>query len=69
MSDKPRIALALTALALAACGSSAPPATPREEDRKLERAVQEPLDRARAVEQQMRDARAKEDAQIEDGDG
>ena len=69
MKPGPGIALALAAFALGACGSSAPSQTPREEDRKLERAVQEPLDRARAVEQQMRDARAKEDAEIQDGGG
>jgi hypothetical protein len=69
MSHRHAFVLALLALSLGACGSSAPQQAPREEDRKLERAVQEPLDRARAVQQQMQDARKQQDAEIEDGGG
>jgi hypothetical protein len=69
LSRRHAFVFALLAPSLAACGDSAPPPTPREEDRKLERAVQEPLDRARAVQQQMQDAREQQDAEIEDGGG
>lgn len=56
-------------LVLAGCEPSAPPPPPREQDRALERAVQEPLDRAREVEQQMRDARKQQDEAIREGGG
>ena len=62
------LALAMLGLLLAGCVESPPPETPREEDRKLERAVQEPLDKARAVEDQMREARKQQDEKLrEDG--
>ncbi len=40
--------LALMAM-LVGCGSSTPPPPPREQDKALSRAVQEPLDKARAA--------------------
>lgn len=59
----------LLLLPLAGCDSPERPPEVREQDRALERAVQEPIDRAREVEQQMRDARKQQDQAIRDGDG
>jgi hypothetical protein len=56
-------------LLLAACGSSAPPQPPRDEDRRLERAVQEPLDKARAVEEQMQRQKEEQDARMREQEG
>lgn len=53
----------LLATTLAGCVESPPP-EPREEDRRLERAVQEPLDKARAVEQQVQSAKDKQDEEM-----
>jgi hypothetical protein len=60
---------ASSCLALAACGSSAPPEAPRAEDRRLERAVQEPLDKARAVEEQMQKQKEAQDAKLREQEG
>ena len=60
---------ASSCLALAACGSSAPPEAPRAEDRRLEHAVQEPLDKARAVEDQIKQEKERQDREIEEGGG
>ena len=46
-----------------------PPPPPDDSSRALERAVQEPLDKARAVEDQLKDAREKQDQEIEEGGG
>ena len=56
-------------LALTACGSDAPPPQPREEDRALERAIQEPQDKARAVEDEVLKAKQEQDAKIEEQGG
>lgn len=61
--------VAASCLALAGCGSSAPPEPPREEDRRLERAVQEPLDKARALEEQMQQQKAERDAKLREQEG
>jgi hypothetical protein len=62
--------LALVSLLwLAACGSDDPAPPPREEDRALERAIQEPLDRARAVEEEMEKARREQDAKLREQEG
>lgn len=42
------LALCATSLLAASCGSSAPP-PPREEDQALRRAIQEPIDKAKAA--------------------
>jgi hypothetical protein len=56
---------------LAACGVDAPPAPPPppEADRALERAVQAPLDKARGVEEELRKARAAQDAKLREEGG
>lgn len=65
----------LLAMAAAGCTANEPPplppprATAPEADRTLERAVQEPLQQARAVEEQMRAARKAQDQRLEDGGG
>jgi hypothetical protein len=47
----------------------APPPPADDSSRALERAVQEPLDKARAVEGQLKDGREKQDQEIEEGGG
>ena len=66
-----RMLTAALALALTACGSDAPaPAPePREEDRALERAIQAPQDKARAVEDEVMKAKQEQDAKIEEQGG
>jgi hypothetical protein len=59
----PLLCLAL----LGACSSEAPP--PREEDRALERAIQEPQDKARAVEDQLEQARRAQDEKLREQGG
>ena len=60
----PLPAIAGLCLLLSACGSAAPPEPPREEDRKLERAVQAPLDKASSVEAQIQKQKDEQDARI-----
>lgn len=60
---------ALGALLLAACGSDTPPPEPREQDRALERAIQAPQDKARAVEDEVLKARQEQDARVEEQGG
>ena len=62
-------AVAGVCLLLAACGSSTAPEPPREEDRRLERAVQEPLDKARAVEEQMQKQKEEQEARMREQEG
>lgn len=68
MTSRP-LTLATFALLLAGCVETPPPDAPREEDRQLERAVQEPLDKARAVEDQMREARKQQDEKLREEGG
>ena len=68
MNYRPSIVCVLV-VSLAGCVESPPPDAPREEDRKLERAVQEPLDKARAVEEQMREARKQQDEKLREEGG
>ena len=58
-------------LVLAACSSEPPPAPAplREEDKTLQRAIQEPLDKARAVEDQVLKAEQERAKQLEDSGG
>jgi len=58
----------LAALLLAGC-EPAPTPPPQESDHALEKAVQEPLDRARAVEDQVKAAKDKQAREIEEGGG
>lgn len=53
---------------LLACSPSAPP-PPREQDRALERAIQEPQDKARAVEDQLEAARRAQDEKLREQGG
>lgn len=62
-----RSALFLLVPVLAACGSEPPP--PREQDRALERAIQEPQDKARAVEEQLEQARRAQDEKLREQGG
>lgn len=61
------ITLAVSLLAGCQPEPSPPPAD--DSSRALERAVQEPLDKARAVEDQVKAAKAKQDREIEEGGG
>lgn len=45
--------LAAAVLALAGCGGNEPPPPPKDEHKALQRAIQEPLDKARAVEGEL----------------
>lgn len=57
-------------LLLGACSSEPPPpAQVREEDRALQRAIEEPLDKARAVEDQVLKAQEEQAKKIEEGGG
>ena len=69
-----RLACCLFALALlAGCDPAPSPApeesAPDERARDLERAVQEPLDKARAVEDQVKAQKERQDREIEEGGG
>jgi hypothetical protein len=60
------IAMAL----LAGCEPSPSPPPPEgDSSRALERAVQEPLDKARAVEDRIKVEKARQDREIEEGGG
>lgn len=65
------LALAFGAsLLLAACSSEPPPPKQvREEDRALQRAIEEPLDKARAVEDQVLKAEQERARQLEESGG
>ncbi len=45
--------LLLACLQLSACGDREPPPAPKEEHKALQRAIQEPIDKARAVEGEL----------------
>jgi hypothetical protein len=62
------IALAAITLGLTACGSDTPE-QPREEDRALQRAIQAPLDKARATEEALEKARQQQDAELKEQGG
>jgi hypothetical protein len=60
----------LVAALLAGCQPQpSPPPPPDDSSRALERAVQEPLDKARAVKDQLKEGREKQDKEIEEGGG
>lgn len=54
---------------LAGCEPEPSPPPPDESARALERAVQEPLDKARAVEDQVKAQKERQDREIEEGGG
>lgn len=63
-------ALLPLAFSLLACSREPPPPSPpREADRALERAIQEPIDKARAVEAEVMKAKREQDAKIEEQGG
>jgi hypothetical protein len=68
MSAARVIGIVLFLVLLPACGSTDPP-PPREADRALDDAIQAPLDRARAVEDDLKQARRAQDEKLEDGGG
>jgi hypothetical protein len=58
------------ALALGGCTEPPAPRTePDASDRAMERSIQEPLERARAVEEEMRKARLEQDARLREQEG
>ena len=64
------IVLALGAALLAGCTPEPSPPPPADDSsRALERAVQAPLDKARAVEDQVKAAKEQQDREIEEGGG
>jgi hypothetical protein len=64
---KPTLAPIAIAILLAACSSAEPP--PRDRDKALQRAIEAPQDKARAVEAQLQqDARRKREAIDDDGE-
>lgn len=65
----PMTLLVLVASSLAACGKSAPPEPPREEHQALQRAIQEPLDKARAAEAELQKRQDEIQRQLDDADG
>lgn len=62
-------ALLLVGMNLTACGNSAPPEPAPEEHKALQRAIQEPLDKARAVEADLQKKQEAMQRQIEDDGG
>ena len=65
---KSMLALCPLLLALSACGSTEPP-PPSDQDRELQKALQAPLDKAKAMEEEMRKARKEQDAKIQEQGG
>ena len=70
------IATLCAALAAAGCGSDPTPETIKQDDKpadnghtQLRDAIQKPLDRAKAVDQKVEDAKEKEDKNIQDQGG
>lgn len=58
-------ALLLAGTLLPACGSSEPPPPPKDEHKALQRAIQEPIDRARAVEGQLQEQQKARQRQLD----
>lgn len=54
---------------LCACSQPAPPEPPREQHQELRRAIQEPIDRARAVEGELQKQQDALQRQLEDSGG
>ena len=54
---------------LSGCEPAPAPPPPEDSSRALERAVQEPLDKARAVEDRVRQEKERQDREIEEGGG
>ena len=68
---KPTRFLVFTALAcmttsLIGCGEPAPPAPPKDEHKALQRAIQQPLDKARAVESQLQEKNEQLQRELDD---
>ncbi len=58
--------LSCLTLMLTACGNSEPPPPPKDEHKALQRAIQEPLDKARAVEGQLQEQQKAMQRQVDD---
>jgi len=72
MSTTPKTQVAVllvVAMGLAACGKSAPPEPPQPEHQALQRAIQEPLDKARATEAELQKRQDEMQRQIDDAGG
>lgn len=54
---------------LAGCGKSEPPPPPKDEHKALQRTIQEPLDKARAVEDQLQKQQEAAQRQIDEAGG
>lgn len=63
------VAMGLLVASLAGCGKSQAPEPPRGEHQALQRAIQEPIDRARAVEEELQKQQDALQRQIEDSGG
>ncbi len=61
--------LLLAGMNLTGCGSSETPEPAREEDKALQRAIQEPLDKARAVEDTLQKQQEAMQRQIDEDGG
>lgn len=69
-TTKPRIAVLLMLITgLAACDKPAPPEPPQPEHQALQRAIQEPLDKARAAEAELQKRQDEMQRQIDDAGG
>ena len=63
------VLLSLVACAfLAGCGEPEPPPPPKDEHKALQRAIQEPLDKARAVEDQLQEQQKAMQRQLDDAE-
>lgn len=62
-------AVLLVGMNLAACGGAEPPESPPDEHKALQRAIQEPLDKARAVESELQKQQEAMQRQIENDGG
>ncbi len=54
---------------ITACGTSSPPEPPREEHKDLQRAIQQPIDRARAVQDEVQKQQESLQRQVDESGG
>jgi hypothetical protein len=66
--SKAAIAVLLVSTVLSACGSAEPPPPEADEHKALQRAIQEPLDKARAVEGELQKQQKAMQRQMDDAE-
>ena len=66
--SKAAIVALLVSAVLSACGSAAPPPPEVDEHKALQRAIQEPLDKARAVEEELQKQQKAMQRQMDDAE-